>query len=104
MRGEEFTSFFNKVLLPVADPEDARETPSIIKEEFKRHGISITSKTDYSKDAVKAIIEESKKGGIDTIIIRPRIASRLTKFIAGDILDKLMDKSEIPLVILHHKG
>ncbi len=141
MTGDKLPSFFTKVLLPMADPDDARETcelalplirsknaetvalfivlikkPTIaqqeiiaketlpiIGEEFRKHGVPITTKTDYSKDLVKAMIEEGQKEKADTIIIRPRIASHLTKFFAGNVLEKLVEKSQIPLVILPHK-
>ncbi|MFQ6135683.1 MAG: universal stress protein [Candidatus Hydrothermarchaeales archaeon] len=138
MTGDEIPSFLNKVLLPVADPEDARETCqlaipiiknrnakavalfivltkkptisqqeliaketlSIMEEEFKRNGIPLISKTNYSRDVVKAMIEEGEKGNVDAIVIRPRIASRLTKFLAGDVLEGLVEKTKIPIIIL----
>lgn len=138
MAKDENPSFFSKIMLPVADPEDARETcdlvipiiknrnakavarfivltkkptiaqqeliaketPSIIDEEFKKSGIPITCKTDYSKDVIKAMIEETEKERGDAIVIRPRIANRLTKFFAADVLEKLIEKSNVPIVIL----
>lgn len=138
MTEEENSSFFSKALLPVADPEDAKETcelaipiikssnveavalfivltkkPTIaqqklianetlsfMKKEFEKNGIPLTCKTDYGRNVVKAMIEESEKEKVDAIIIRPRIASRLTKFFAGDVLEKLVEKSKVPIVIL----
>lgn len=40
---------------------------------------------------------------MDSIIIRPRIASHLTKFFASNVLEKLVEKSPTPIVILPHK-
>ncbi len=140
MAGDKLPSFFTKVLLPVADQEDARETCelalpiirsknaeavalfivlikkptiaqqeiiaketlSIIGEEFRKHGISLTTKTDYSKDIVGYDRRRSKGEGRQHSYKAQNRKPHYQIF-AGNVLEKLVEKSQIPIVILPHK-
>lgn len=62
--------------------------------------ISMDSKILYGTDVVDTIIDAAHDQGASAIVFTPRGGSRWIKLLAGDVTTALVDKSDLPVVVL----
>jgi len=56
--------------------------------------------TTYGRDVVASILEAAAELGVTAIVFRPREGGRLVRFLSGDLSERLVVESELPVVAL----
>lgn len=69
-------------------------------EQLSRSAETVTTEMRYHTDVVDGIIDAAAEGDADAIVFTPREASRLSKFVSGDVAFKLVHRTDRPLVVV----
>jgi nucleotide-binding universal stress UspA family protein len=72
---------------------------SSIREKASKESLEIETKILVSRDIPETILEESKDGSYDLIIIASHGLSGIKKIILGSVTDDVLKKSTIPVLV-----
>ncbi|WP_336328706.1 universal stress protein [Halovenus sp. HT40] len=80
--------------------QNAAEIFRVVETALKETGISVESDLRYGRDIAGSVIEAAHENNATGIVFTPRGASRWEKLLTGDVTHKLVENSDIPVVVL----
>jgi nucleotide-binding universal stress UspA family protein len=86
---------------PVEQSEQIAEAAfEVIRETFPE----AESETAYGRDVVASVLEAATDLGVTVIVFRSREGGRLARFLSGNLSERLVAESELPVLALPRAG
>jgi nucleotide-binding universal stress UspA family protein len=80
--------------------ERAEDIFSIVTDGFADTGVSPSTRLLYGTDIAASIINAAHESDASAIVFTPRGGSRWRKLLTGDVSHKLIENSDIPILVL----
>lgn len=79
---------------------DAREMFAVVKDGLDDSDVSLDTEIRYGTDVARTLIDAAHDVNATTILFTPRGGSRWKKLLAGNVTHKLVENSDIPVLVL----
>lgn len=80
--------------------EHAESALAALAGPLREAGIEVETEVYYGTDVVETLIEAAHETGADAIVFTPRGGSGLLRLLSGDLGDRLVHESDVPVVAL----
>jgi nucleotide-binding universal stress UspA family protein len=80
--------------------QNAAEIFRVVEAGFEETAIPVKTDLRYGADVAASIIEAAHENNATGIVFTPRGGSRWQKLLTGDVTHKLVENSDIPVVVL----
>lgn len=79
---------------------DAQEMFSIVTDDLRETGVDVETEIRYGTDVAATIIDAAHERDATSILFTPREDSRWKKLLSGDVTHKLLQTSDVPILVL----
>jgi nucleotide-binding universal stress UspA family protein len=80
--------------------EHAEESVAALADPLRDAGVDVDAEVVYGTDVVAALVEAAHEFGVDAIAFTPRDGGLLVRLLSGDLADRLVHESDLPVIAL----